>query len=376
MTWKPPLVQAPPQAQHVWRDNAEIREVYLAHLKAHYSTNTYRGYGSDITVFLGMWDQALVTTLQQPDIDRFLVVMAPKCAKLQNGATPSCRLGFDMAGCPLLKEGVPYTTCHRYQPLDVMALWSYLRTIHSFYEWLRENGHIGLNPATGPMRRFRRRHKAVFDERRRKPRRRRFSRAELRKLLHGSPIQHAIMYVLMAKCFLRIHEVLKLSLAPSHCNLQEGWMDIPVVEGWPGKRQGNARIILDGEALVWINKYLDWRDEHVKRDPLGNPITERLCINQNGEPWALSAIANFRTAMQKDCRRVGLMTGAETERQDRFGPHGLRAFATKAARDRRANDAELQVMRGDVAPGAIDRYDEYLDRLPDLYHRLGPRIDE
>ncbi|MEK6975642.1 MAG: hypothetical protein AABY18_04785 [Candidatus Thermoplasmatota archaeon] len=375
MTWPQQLTKAPDSNVHVYVSNDEIRDAYLAHLKAHYAHNTYRGYSSDITVFLRMWGTTLVTTLGQPDIEHFVQAMAPKCNRFQPGANPSCRIGLDIQRCPMLLQGVEYTACPGYQPLDIVAIWSYLRTIHSFYEWLREGGYVPLNPVTGPMRRFRRLHKGTFDERRRKPRRKRFTQRDLQRLVHGAPIHRAILYVLMAKCFLRIHEVLKLSLAPSHFNLKECWIDIPDVPGWPGKRQGNKRIIMDGELQLWMHRYLDWRDEHVKRDENGNQLTDRLTVNQFGRAWALSAVANLRTAIHKDCRKVGLMDGGERERQSRYGLHGLRGYATKWARDKRATDAELQVLRGDLAPGAIDPYDFALDRLPELYARLGPQID-
>lgn len=375
MKWKPELVRAPETKQREWKSNEEIRAVYMAHLEAHYAANTVRGYGRDIGVFFEVWGPTLVTTLAQADIEAFLARLAPKCSKLLNGANPVCRIGLDVSKCPLL-TGADYASCKRYAPLDVMALWSYLRTIHSFYEWLLEAGHVPINPATGPMRRFRRKNLAVFEERRRKPRRRQMRIETLRTLIKKSPIQHAIMYLLMAKCFLRIHEVLKLTLAPSHCNLEEGWMDIPVIRGKPGKRQGNSRIILDAEAKRWLTRYLEWRSEHIKRDEAGQPITETLIITPFGKPWGKDAVSNIRAMMQRDCRRLGIMTGDETEREQRYGPHGLRAFATTWARDQRPApvDAELQVIRGDRAPGAIDRYDFYMDRLPDLYQRFGPKL--
>jgi len=173
---------------------------------------------------------------------------------------------------------------------------------------------------------------------------------------------------------LRLHEVLKLRVDADYCNLEEGWMDIPTHWELPGKRKGNKRIILDAELLAWMRRYLAWRDDHVKRDAAGKPVTETLLITVFGNPWGTGAIHNFNTALHKNCIRLKLMTGQERERRERVNSHGFRGFATTWARRTKIELQDLSLLRGDLASvgGIIDRYDAYLERLPGLYRAHAP----
>lgn len=382
MTWRPALKKQPERKKRAWASNQEIQVVFDQHMERGYAPNTRRNYTQDVRVFASMWGDTLLTTLKSPDIDLFTDKISLKCAKLQNGCDPACLAGYPLADCPLLREArgetVEYTSCQGYRPLDVIQVWHYLCTLHAFYEWLRENGDVEANPVTGPLRAYGRKHRALFEERRTSPRRRDLTSDEVRLMVTGSPIWHAIAYLLMAKCFLRIHEVAKLRLHPKFCNLKEGWMDIPRDAEKGNKRKGNKRIILDHEALEWLRFYLLWRERKIKRDAAGDPVSDLLMVSMFGQPWAWHAKNNFRTSMHKDAQRVGLMPPGKVSaipKDERINPHCFREFASTWAMDHDANDSQVRVIRGDIAPGALDRYDAYLLRLPDLYRRFGPKLD-
>jgi hypothetical protein len=94
-----------------------------------------------------------------------------------------------------------------------------------------------------------------------------------------------------------------------------------------------------------------------------------------GLPWCSNGFqGNFKNQLHKHCIRLGVMTGQETEREERVNPHCFRAWATTWALDHGANYAQVGVLRGDKAPGAIGEYDELLRRLPELYRIYGPQV--
>lgn len=376
MSWATKIEMAPPREMEIWDTNERIQSEWDKRVGKRGAKNSQRNNRMYVAVFIRMFT-ALVTTLGKQDIEAFVDRISLKCSGLILGEHPQCRRKTnDIALCPLLTTGKEYTSCSGYQPLDPAGIWSYICAINRFYDWLLEEGRIARNPALGVMRDFASRHAAFFEERRRKPRRRDPTIEEVRLLVTQSPIQHAIGYLVMAKCLIRIHEVLKLSFAPAFFNLEEGWMDIPMNWDLGNKRKGNMRIILDAEAKRWIRLYRIWWEDHVERDENGKPTHQQFLITTFGRPWAIeTAIHNYNSTLHVNSKRIGLMTGKETKRQERLNSHGFRAFGTTAARERGAQDADIQLMRGDKAPGSIDRYDAYLRRLPELYRKFGPVID-
>ncbi|MEK6974953.1 MAG: site-specific integrase [Candidatus Thermoplasmatota archaeon] len=372
MTWDVQLAKLPSQAAETWSSNADILEAWKRHVLRRGAKNSQRNNITFAGVFLRSF-QVLVTSLETPDIEAFIAKMGRKCSKFINSQPPQCRGNkLSIASCPLLLVDVPYESCSGYKPLDPQGVWSYICAINLLYEWLVEEGRIARNPALAVMRDFASKHSALFDERRRKPRRRTLSQQDVRLLVTQSPINHAIGYLLMAKCFLRVHEVLKLRFDEEYCNLDEGWMDIPANRDLGDKRKGNKRLVLDSEAKRWIKVYRLWWEDHVKRSDNGLPTTWTLLLTTFGKPWGSNAVHNFNTALHADAVRLGLMTGKETERQDRVNSHCFRAFSTTWARGKGISHADLQLLRGDLSPGALDRYDDYLSRLAGLYQSFGP----
>ncbi|HUR24963.1 MAG TPA: site-specific integrase [Candidatus Thermoplasmatota archaeon] len=376
MTWAQPIEKAPTRELEVWDTNERVYAEWVKRVGKRGAKNSQRNNLVYVKVFVRMFS-ALVTTLGKQDVESFVDRISAKCSRLILSEVPECRGNeHDVTQCPLLRSASNYTECGGYQPLDPAGVWAYICAINRFYEWLLEEGRIARNPALGVMRDFASRYSAFFDERRRKPRRRDPTLEEVRLLVQQSPIQHGIGYLLMAKCLIRIHEVLKLSWAPGFYNLEEGWMDIPMDWDLGNKRKGNMRIILDSEAKRWIRVYRAWWDDHVERDEHGQPTHQRFLITIFGRPWATnSAIHNYNTTLHTNAERLKLMTGEESRREQRLNSHGFRAFGTTAARERGAQDADIQVMRGDKAPGSIDRYDAYLRRLPELYRKFGPVLE-
>ncbi|MEK6985517.1 MAG: site-specific integrase [Candidatus Thermoplasmatota archaeon] len=371
MTWNSTLPKADAPAREVWNTNQDVMAAWSRHVGRRGAKNTQRNLLVYVRVFIANFEH-MVTQLDTPDIDAFIAKISSKCSKLMNGSAPQCLAGEEISACPLLTGAAPYASCQGYRSLDPSGVWSYICAINRFYEWLVEEGRIARNPALVVMRDFASKHSALFDERRRKPRRRTLDLKAVKKLVDGSPIHRAIGYLLMAKCFLRIHEVLKLRIDKDHFSLDEGWMDIPADRELGDKRKGNKRIVLDAEARRWVRLYLMWRSDHVKRNDDGTDGTPQLLITSFGRPWGKAAIHNFNTALHADAVRLGLMTGEETERSERVNSHCFRAFSTTYARAHGIGHADLMLLRGDLSPGAIERYDDYLSRLPRLYTSYAP----
>lgn len=372
MKWNDKIEKKPDRQKEEWTTNARIYDEWCRHVKRRGAKNTQRNHVTYGAVFTNNFDVP-VTRLNRDDIQAFVDRIGTKCAKLMNGKVPQCLANQPVVSCPLL-SGAAVDTCQRYQPLEPTAVWSYICTINRMYGWLLEEERVATNPALPVMRDYASKHAALFDERRRKPRRRIVRLAEVRLLVAGSPPHHSIAYLALSKCFLRVHEVLKLSWDADHCNLEEGWMDLPPCWELGDKRLGNPRIILDAELVAALRTYRAWWEDHVKRDANGAPVTQRVLITVFGKPWGKAAIHNFNTALHKRCIALKLMTGTETQRKDRISTHSFRAFATSWARDAGIGTADLQTLRGDLSPGSIVRYDDYLRRLPELYRAYGPVI--
>lgn len=370
--WDPKLAKAPDVGKETWDTNARLELEWHKHIAKRGAKNTQRNHRVYGGVFFRMFETPIIQ-LERADIENFIARIGTKCAKLMNGRDPQCLAGVPISGCPLV-HGRDFGSCTKYQPIDPVSTWSYICTVNRIYEWLIEEQRITRNPCLPVMRDFASRNSALFDERRRKPRRRVLLVEDVRALVKGSPIHHAVPYLVMAKGFLRIHEVLKLSWHPDFCNLDEGWMDIPMDWELGNKRKGNKRIIIDSEALAWIRRYRIWWEDHVRRTDDGTPTTDRFLITTFGRPWGVAATHNFNTAIHANAIRLGLMTGNEKERRERVNSHCYRAFATTWARSHGIGDPDLQILRGDLAPGSIDRYDSYLRRLPALYAQYGPVI--
>ena len=374
MKWNDKLRKAPSKKKEDWTTHERIQEEWEKHVRKRGAKNPQRNRITYLRVFFRSFDD-LVTTLEREDIEAFVERIGTKCAKLQNGAQPQCLAKLPVATCPVLNGVQPYTKCPRYQPLDPNAVWSYICSINRFYEWLLEEGRISINPCLPVMRDFASRYSAFFAERRRKPRRRKLTLEEVGVLVRDSPINHGIAYMLMAKCFIRIHENLKLSWAPDYCNLDEQWMDLPACWDLGDKRLGNPRIYLDAELLTWIRRYRAWWEDHVERLPDGQPATQAFLITTYGKPWGKRATREFNTTLRERAVELGLMTGKETQRKDRINTHCFRAFATTYAKDRRVSAMDLQTLRGDLSPGSIMQYDDYLKRLPELYRTYAPKLN-
>lgn len=371
MRWEPKLAKAPVRAEEVWDTNERILQEWNAHVGKRGAANTQRNHRVYVRVFVGFFD-ALVTTLDRSDMEAFVSRISTKCAKLMNGAEPQCLAKQPIATCPLL-TGMPGDVCPRYQALDPSGVWSYICSVNRFYEWLIEEGRVAKNPMVSVMRDFASRHSELWDERRRKPRRRELKVEDVRTLVTRSPPHHAMAYLLMAKCFMRIHEVLKLRADPLHFNIQEGWMDIPSNWMLGNKRKGNKRIILDAELRRFIRTvYWPWREDHIARTPAGDPAHDAFLITTFGKPWGKAAQHNLNTTLHTDAVRLGLMTGRERRREERVNSHGFRAFASTWARSKGISSLDLLCIRGDIAPGSLEFYDHYLARLPGLYRQFAP----
>lgn len=377
--YDPRLERAPPRAERKWTSNEEILLTWQAFLKDNsYSRNVQVHYPTQVRVFMRTWGETLVTRLEDQDIQLFVDLIGKKCSNLLRRTSRSqCRAGIGVDGCPLLNGLAPeqFTQCPSYRPLDPLAVLSYLTSIQGMYQWLVEAGYMKYNPARPTMARFRRRHRTTIEKRNRSPRRRILKLEEVQRLIQGAPIRRAIVYALMAKCFLRIHEVMKLSLDPRYCDLSAGFFDLPPDQDYGDKRRGPNRIVIDAELRILLDQYLSWRERKIFRNADGSPASDKLVITNTGKPWGKNGFqGNFRIMMHKDCVRLGLMSGKETSREELVNTNCFRAFSSTVALDRGANSAQVQVLRGDKAQGTVGVYDDPRPRLAGLYRDFGPKV--
>lgn len=374
--WSPRLPKAPDRPQEPWTSNEQIWREWSDRIERRGKPNTQRNLRVGTRPLFRMFDPVLVTDLNEDDMATFVATIEKKCSRLLNGAKPKCRRSrdFDINACPFV-TGNPVDTCPGYKPLQIGGTWAYICAINRLYDWLLVIGRVKMNPMLPVFHDFRSKHAAEFDDLVNNPRRRALTLDDVRTLVLGSPPNHAIGYLLAAKCYLRIHEVLLLTFDPRYCNIDEGWMIIPPAPpGEPRKRKGNSLIILDAEARAWLRWYRDtWWSAKVKRDEHGVPLTQEVMLTTFGMPWGANAEGNFcQGALHKDAERLGLMTGQEEAREQRINTHCFRAFATTWSRDRKIPDVDLALVRGDKIPGAVGRYDHYRPRLPRIYDEYAP----
>lgn len=373
MRWNPTPAKAPDAPTEPWDTNAKVHDEWHKRIDRRGKPNTKRNLRVFSEPFFRSYESTLITTMNEEDCSRWVTSLEPKCSRLMNGAEPQCRIKLDIAACPLLTNRT-LTDCPGYRPLMVSGVWPYICAVNRLYDWLLELGRVKMNPMLPVMRDYRYRHKSTFQALENLPRRRPLELQEVRDLVLRSPPHHAIAYLLAGKCFLRIHEVFLLSFEPRYCNLDEGWMIIPPVgPDEPRKREGNPDIILDAEARAWLRWYKrSWWDVHVRRDHDGKALTQNVALTHYGLPWGANAEGNFCKALHEHATRAGLMTGEETEREERVNTHCFRAFATTWARGTKVDPLDLKLLRGDKVPGAAGVYDNYRPRLPQIYANHAP----
>ena len=371
--WELRLTPAGTQPPKQWSSNDEILASWNDHLQSHnFSRNVREHYPVLARVYARAWP-CLITTLSSRDVAAFAEAIGKKCRHLQRGLPPRCRRGKTLTTCPMLLA-TPATNCTEYQSLQPSGVLSYLSAISSLYRWLVHSGHIGANPAEPVVAEYLERHKAFFEERKRNPNRRKLHDDEVRRLVERTPIRIGIIVALQAKGFLRIHEVMKLRCTSEFLNLEEGWLDIPRDNDYGNKRLGvNHRVILDAELQALLRRYLQWREGKVRRNDLGEPVTDKLCITNSGNAWTPTGFAgNYKQQLHQHCIRLGIMNGKETESRQRVNTHAFRAWACSWAAAHGAEPGQIRVLKGDRMPGTLDEYDDQQRRLPDLYRRFGP----
>lgn len=375
MAWNDTLEKQPETAKQVWLSNDDIWQAWESWVSSRGAPNTRRNLLSYTGAFFDCYDIP-VTSLAEEDMDAYISRLEIKCAHLMNGRPPNCLGKQEIETCPNLYQDPPFTSCAGYRPLKPSAVWSHITSINRLYSWLLEKQRVTGNPMLGPMRDFRERHKDFFEEKGEAPDRRPLEDHEVQALVRGCPPGFATAIFLMCKYFLRIHEVLSLTWDAKHSNLGEGWLKVPRGSDFGGKRRGNRLISLDSEGAQWMRTYRAQWDANVQRDADNIPVTDRIILTYYGKPYTGEyAIRNFNTALHKHSVRLGLMTGEETESGDRVNTHCFRSWATTKARAAGADDASVEIMRGDLGRNPVlARYDNYHARLPELYARYGPQI--
>jgi integrase len=268
-------------------------------------------------------------------------------------------------------------SCGKYEALLPSGVLAQLVALSNFFEWVVREGGAPRNPVTPVMSRYLERNRDFWDERRRNPNRRRLKDAEVNLLVTSTPPHISIAVTMMAAGFLRIHEAMKLSVAPQFLDLDERLITIPADANYGGKRQGvNHKVWLNDALLAIVRRYLIWREHHVARDDDGNPRTDKLCLTRLGNAWSPNGFqGNFKNALHKECIRLGIMTGRETQSRERVNPHAFRAWACTWAALRGADSTQVRYLKGDRQPGAIDMYVDMDRGLADLYKRFGPILE-
>lgn len=376
MAWNPVLAKAPDRVREPWITQTDEWRSWKARINRRGKPNTKRNLRMFTRALFRMYPDHLVSKLNEDDMRNFVDAISQKCARLLNGYDPSCRVGIGILHCPFM-HGMDPTGCPKYQPLRIGGTWSYITSINQMYEWMREEQRITTNPMLPVMRDFRDRHRAEFDELANDPNRRDLTMDEVRLLAKNSPPNHAVVYFMAAKFFLRIHEALRMSFDPKYCNLEEGYMIIPAgLPNEPHKRKGNHRVSLDREAKTYLQAYHDtWWKANVACRADGTPVTQVVAITTFGTPWGVNGEGNFnKAALQADAERLKIMTGKE-ERGERVTTHAFRALACTEARSKGCPQIDEMILRGDKVGGAAGRYDNYLPRLPELYEKYGPKLN-
>jgi len=89
MSWNAKLAKAPSKTLEQWATNQRLQVEWEAHVARRGAKNTQRNHRVYVAAFLRSFD-ALATTLEREDIEAFVSRIGTKCAKLINGAAPSC----------------------------------------------------------------------------------------------------------------------------------------------------------------------------------------------------------------------------------------------------------------------------------------------
>lgn len=378
VTWNPKIAAAPKRVKEPFASQEEEWAAWMERVQRRGKPNTKRNLEMYTRPLYRMFHPALVTSLGEDDMRNFVATLEPKCNALLNGAAPSCRHNLDIATCPML-TGATLAGCPKYHPLRVGGMLSYLHSISQMYEWFREEQRLPQgNPMLGVLRDYKDRHRATISALADNPDRRDLTKDEVRRLILGSPPGRAVVYFMASKFLLRIHEALRMSFDPKHCDLDEGELTIPPgLPDEPHKRQGNHTVIADREARDYLRTYREtfW-EPTVRRDKAGNPITQRIALTSFGKPYeGKYAENNFnKQGLQADAVRLGIML-PEDGKGERATTHCFRSFAVTYANETRIRDIDLWIMRGDKVAGPAGRYDNYHRRLKQLYADHGPVLD-
>ena len=316
--------------------------------------------------------------LNDREVAAIIEAIGRKCSKFQRknrNGTPACQRGLDLATCPLM-TGAATSTCPEYARLTPNTLKGYYTQMGNLYRWAVREGYTAANPVEAAQSRWFMVNQPALDRIRRNPRKRNLSLHEVTTLVRNTPIHLAVLVALCACCFLRVHEAVKISLNPAVFNLKEGWILLPDDPEFGDKRKGNNRLIIMPSLRHVLVRYLRWREERVRRNPDGSPVTDKLVLTSKGEAWCPNGFQELiNSHIHKQAVRLGLMTGEEDRRELEINSHCYRGFATAYAMSKHANELEIKVLKGDRPMGAIQEYDNLVKRLPELYDQFAPVLD-
>jgi integrase len=372
MTWPPPLQPAGRQPDRQWASNEAMVTEWERHLRVNrFSASVVSHYPYAVRSFARAWKVPLAE-LEELDVARYVDSLGIKCKHLR---PVGCALKLDLVGCQVLQLGV---TCPRYQQLLPSGVLANLVALGNFYDWVVRERGAQRNPVSAITSGYLERHRAFWDDRRRKPNRRILTDDEVWTLVANTPPHLGIVVALMAGGFLRIHEAIKLRVDRPYLDMDARLITIPGDSTYGAKRQGiNDKVWLNDSMRRILRQYLIWRDLHIARTSTGEAMTNLLCLTRRGLPWSRNGFqGNFKNALHAECRRLQLMDGRETQSSQRINPHAFRAWACTWAARHGANSTDIRFLKGDRQPGAIDMYVDVNQALEDLYKRYGPRLNE
>ena len=381
MVWVPPVDDPEDKKGRCWNSNQEILEAWRDESLAFGKKNPLKKYPAYAGFFREIvdakWPGKLLLDLDVREIEAVMAAIGTKCSKLQRrnrNGHPACQMGLAIAGCPAV-NGDDLTSCPKYRPLQVSGVKSYYIAVGNMYAWLHLEGYIMHNPMKICTARWVKKNKDWLEKRRRDPVRRALTQPELEKLIMGLPIRLGIVVALCTLCFLRIHEAMKLSVDPKHFDLDGLRIKIPDDPAYGNKRLGNDWCVIAPPLLAILRRYLQWREEHVKRDEDGNELTDKLVLTPLGLPWCPDGFQeNFNKAVQKHAVRLGIQAGQKAPKDEQVNSHCYRAFAVTWAFEQGANELQVKVLKGDRPPGALQEYIHVARGLGDLYNRYAPKL--
>lgn len=339
------------------KTNEEALALWDEHMKNRPEMST-RGQRYAIKSFLSALPPGmLVLDVRPHHLKEYIAGYSKTCKNFMThlGARgPGCRLAQDLKQCGM--------ECPAYASMPKRSIQNRMQAVSSLFSILEYLEHIPANPMTGVRKAWQREFGHIIEP---EPEVFRPKLEDVRKLIQGTgPIHRKMLYFVMAKTGIRIHESMKLRVDRDFMNLEEGWFKV----SRGGKRKGNPYLIIDSELRSMLDDYLEWREANAKT------ALPNLLLNAKGYPLNYTMRTNVnRHLFQKDAIRLGLQA-ADAPAGKRWHSHSMRHFFSDHLDREGCDKLWWHVLRGDIVKGTQGVYIDLrdLDRIRQQYLRYAP----